>query len=146
MKVYFDTCSLSRPVDDKTNRRVLVESEAVLAVLERCESGELALISSEILVFEVSRTPHPQRRAFVFEVLEQASSVVTFTDEIEQRAEVLVQRGFKAIDSLHIASAEAGHADYLCTCDDRFLKKAQLQQDLLVKVVSPLKLADEVLQ
>ena len=146
MKVYFDTCSLSRPVDDETNPRVLVESEAIVALLALGESGSLNLMSSNILTYEVDRTSQPQRRAFVSAVLQQASSFASLTREIEQRAEMLVQRGFKAIDALHVAAAEAGQADYFCTCDDRLLKKAKQQHDLLVKVVSPLELADEVLQ
>jgi predicted nucleic acid-binding protein len=145
MKVYLDTCSLIRPVDDKSNLRVLLESEAVLAVLALCESGGLDLLSSEVLAFEVNRTPHPHRKAFVSSILRKASSVVTLSDEIELRAEVLEHRGFKAVDSLHIASAEAGGADYFCTCDDRLLKRARQQVDLLVTIVSPLELAGEVL-
>ena len=33
MKVYFDMCSLQRPLDDKSQLRVLVEAQAVLGLL-----------------------------------------------------------------------------------------------------------------
>ena len=57
MKIYLDACSLQRPLDNKTQIRVALEAEAVLGVLALCEAGDLDLISSEVLAFEVARTP-----------------------------------------------------------------------------------------
>jgi predicted nucleic acid-binding protein len=34
-----------------------------------------------------------------------------------------------SVGALHLACAEAAGADYFCTCDDRFLKKAQTLKD-----------------
>ena len=48
------------------------------------------------------------------------------------------------MDSLHLASAEAGKADLFCTCDDSFLKKAKREVKGRTKVVSPLELAEEI--
>ncbi|MEX0704444.1 MAG: PIN domain-containing protein [Planctomycetales bacterium] len=143
MKIYFDTCALNRPLDDKSELRIALEAEAVLGILERCEVGAAAYVSSEVLVLENDRTPHPQRRAFIAAVLERASNVITVTDAVRGRAKILEQGGFKAFDALHIACAEAANVDYLCTCDDRLLKKANRRTDLAVKVVSPLELAQE---
>jgi hypothetical protein len=44
---------------------------------------------------------------------------------IERRSAQFVQAGVKALDALHLAAAEAGKADYFCTCDDRFLRRAK---------------------
>ena len=63
---------------------------------------------------------------------------------IEQRARLFVGDGIKPLDALHLASAEAAEVEYLCTCDDRFLKKAQQRSDLSVKVVSPVTLIEEL--
>lgn len=144
MKVYLDTCSLNRPLDDKTQPRIALEAEAILAILTLCEQGTLSLVSSEILQYEVGRNPHPQRKAYVSEVIARAPITVTLRDTIEQRAKELERRGFKAFDALHLASAEAEPVDYFCTCDDRLLKRAKLQPDMMVKIVSPLELAQEV--
>ena len=144
MKIYFDTCSLHRPLDNKGPLRITLEAEAVLGVLAKCEEGSLMLVSSEVLLLEVDRNPQPQKRAYVSAILERAQVVVALDDEIEQRAKKLEQRGFKAFDALHLASAEAGGVDYFCTSDDRVLKKSRQQTDLSVKVVSPLELANEV--
>ena len=145
MKVYFDTCSLHRPLDNKKQLRIALEAEAILGMLAMCEVGIMDLVSSEVLLLEVDRNQQPQKRAYVSSILEQAQIVITVNDEIEQRARVLEKRGFKAFDALHIASAEAGSVDYFCTCDDRVLKKTGLRKDLFVKIVSPLELANEVL-
>lgn len=144
MKIYFDTCSLHRPLDNKAQLRIALEAEAVLGLLAQCEEGTMTLVSSEVLSLEVDRNQQPQKKAYVSSILAQAQSVITVNDEIEQRAKVLVKRGFKAFDALHIASAESGAVDYFCTCDDRLLMKARQQPDLFVKVLSPLELAHEV--
>ncbi len=144
MKIYFDTCSLHRPLDNKGPLRITLEAEAVLGVLAKCEEGSLTLVSSEVLLLELDRNPQRQKRAYVSAILERAQIVVAVDDVVEQRAKELEQRGFKAFDALHLASAEAGGVDYFCTCDDRVLKKSRQQTDLSVKVVSPLELANEV--
>lgn len=144
MRIYFDTCSLQRPLDDKTQLRVSLEAEAVLGVLALCETGEASLVSSDILVLENDRNPQAKRKAFVAGVLEQAAGVIKVDEVIGTRAKELEKRGFKAFDALHVACAEAGKVDYLCTCDDRMLKKARRQVDLCVKVIAPLELAQEL--
>ncbi|MBI1831430.1 MAG: PIN domain-containing protein [Planctomycetes bacterium] len=144
MKVYLDTCTLNRPLDDKAQMRVALEAEAVLGVLTRVEEGSLSLVASEILALEVQRTSQPERRAFVEAVIEGATEFVLLDDAVRQRGKELEKRGFRAFDALHLASAESSEADYFCTCDDRVLKKAAKQKDLRVKLVSPLQLAEEV--
>lgn len=146
MLIYLDTCSLHRPLDDKNQPRIALEAEAVLAILSLCEAEQLTLISSEVLTFEVERNTHPQRKAFVAEVLTRAKQTITITETIEQRARVLEQDGFKALDALHLAAAEAAQVDYFCTCDDRFYNKTKGRSDITVRIVSPLELAQEVLR
>lgn len=103
------------------------------------------MVSSEVLAFEVNRNPHPQRKSYVSAVIDKALIVVVLSDTIEHRAKELEGRGFKALDALHLALAEAEQVDYFCTCDDRFLKRARAQIDLAIKVVSPLERVQELL-
>jgi hypothetical protein len=144
MKVYLDTCSLHRPLDNRTQLRVALEAEAVLGVLAMCEAGQITLVSSEILSLEIDRNPQPERKSYVTSILDIAQVFVAVDRHIEERAKALEQRTFKAIDALHIASAESCNADWFCTCDDRVLRKSRQQPDLAVKVVSPLELANEI--
>jgi predicted nucleic acid-binding protein len=144
LKVYLDTCSLNRPLDDKAQMRVALEAEAVLGVLTRIEEGAVALVVSDVLTLETQRSSQPERRAFVESVLEGATEFVSLDDTVRDRGKELEKRGFRAFDALHLASAESSRADFFCTCDDGVLKKAAKQKDLRVRVVSPLQLAEEV--
>jgi predicted nucleic acid-binding protein len=144
VKVYLDTCTLNRPLDDKAQVRVALEAEAVLGILTRFEEGSLGLVASEILALETQRNSQPERKAFVEGVIETATEFVLLNEAIRERGEELEKRGFRAFDALHLASAESSGADFFCTCDDRVLKKAGKQKDLRVRVVSPLQLAEEV--
>jgi len=105
MLVYLDNCSLQRPLDDKSQLRVHLESEAVLALLELCEAGEVRLVSSEALLFEISRTPDPLRRTYAQEVLAKASVQVQTNDAVEELARALHEQGIRPLDALHLASA-----------------------------------------
>ena len=53
MRIYFDMCCLQRPLDDKSQFRVLVEAQAILGVLALFEAGQVDLISSDALIFEI---------------------------------------------------------------------------------------------
>ena len=144
MKVYLDTCSLNRPLDDKNQPRIALEAEAVLTLLALCEVGQLVVVSSDALLFEVHRIPHVQRRTVMTEVLGRATVFIRLNDQIEQRARELEQRGIKALDALHLASAEAEQVAYFCSCDDRLVRRAKLLSDIATSVVTPLELIQEI--
>lgn len=146
MKIYLDNCSLQRPLDDKSQTRIRLEAEAIIEVLLLCESGELILVSSEILETEIERMTHRKRKRLTLKTLSSAKNVVLLNDKIEERAFEFESRGFKVFDALHLASAEAEQVDYFCTCDDKFLRRAKKQNDLQMNVVSPLELAQEVIK
>lgn len=144
MKIYLDTCSIQRPLDSKNQVRILLESDAVLGIIAMSDSGGLELISSDALLYETNRNPNPVRKKHARAVLDKAGTFIALDDTIEARARGFLERGFKPLDALHLASAEAAGADYLCTCDDRFLKKANQLSDLSVKVVSPVTLIEDL--
>lgn len=144
MRIYLDTCSLNRPLDDKSLARNALEATAVLAILAACEQARLSLVSSDILVFENEQNPHPQRRTFVAEVLKTAPEHIALTDAITQRARFFVSQGVKAIDAMHLAAAEGAAAEYFCTCDDRLLRRARILSDLQLKPASPIEFIQEV--
>jgi hypothetical protein len=83
MKVYLDTCSLQRPLDSKTQIRIVLEAEAILGVIGLCENGEIELVSSEVLIFETNKNPKMVRREFGREVLAKAGVFVSLDDQIE---------------------------------------------------------------
>ncbi len=144
MKVYLDTCSIQRPLDDQTQIRIRLETEALLSIIALIESKQLELLSSEVLLFESNRSTNPSRREFALEILAQAAEVVQVDMTIQNRAQQLVSRRVMALDALHLASAEAGKADYFCTSDDKLLKKARRLCAATLKVVSPIELLEEI--
>jgi predicted nucleic acid-binding protein len=56
----------------------------------------------------------------------------------------LVTFGIRPLDALHLALAEAGNADYFCTCDDKLLRNAKRVKNLMVKVINPVDLVQEI--
>jgi predicted nucleic acid-binding protein len=144
MRVYLDTCCLQRPLDSKTQIRIALEAEAVLGILALCESGEVELVSSDVLAFEVSRTPNPARQEFASQALATAKVFVPLNSSLEGRARELNQAGISPLGALHLASAEEGHADCFCTCDDRLLRKARGAASPKVRAVTPLELIQEM--
>jgi predicted nucleic acid-binding protein len=144
MKIYLDNCALQRPFDDKSQVRIALEAEAVMGILKLVEQKELELFSSDVLAHEVARTPGVNRRESAKEVLNFASFRIKLNDAIEKAALIFVDAGIDPLDALHLASAEWGHVDYFCTCDDKFLIKAKSLKGLSIKVVSPIELITEL--
>ncbi|MBI4524955.1 MAG: PIN domain-containing protein [Deltaproteobacteria bacterium] len=139
-------CSIQRPLDTKAQPRIAVEAEAILGVLTLCESAQVELMSSDTLVFELGRNPHPVRKEYALKVLAKASVFVPTDSDIEEYARKFQAEGMKPLDALHLASAVMAKADYFCTCDDRFLQRAKAADTGQTKVVSPLELITEVTQ
>jgi predicted nucleic acid-binding protein len=144
MEIYLDSCSLQRPFDDKSQIRISLEAEAILSIISLCESEQLELLSSEVLVFETNRISNVVRRENVFEILTLAKKVLMVNDEIENHALDLVSNGIMPIDALHLAAASQESVDYFCTSDDVLLKKAKKIEGLNTSVVSPLELIEEI--
>ena len=61
MRIYLDTCSLQRPLDDQWPLRNRLEAEAVLSILDLVKAGHFELMASDVLIFEIARNPYPMR-------------------------------------------------------------------------------------
>jgi hypothetical protein len=131
-------------MDDQTHLRVHLEAEAILGILAWCEAGHADLLNSVALTFEVDNNPHPARKAFVQESLSKSDVYIQATDFVEQRARIYGAHGIKVLDSLHLACAVEAQADYVCTCDDRFYRRAKQIDTGRTKVVSPLELIEVI--
>jgi predicted nucleic acid-binding protein len=144
MRIYLDNCCLQRPLDDQTQPRIRVETEAAFAVLAAVASGDQQLLSSEALEYEIRRIPDENRRGEVLSVLLLAGERLEVTDAVEAVAQQFEQSGIGAMDALHLALASAANADYFCTCDDALFRKAQTLSGLNCKVITLLGLVPEV--
>ncbi len=144
MKIYLDLCSIQRPLDEKNHIRIAIEAEAIMAVLRSIESGQISLVSSDALIFEAIRNPNETRKNYALATLDKASQFIKINDKVEKRAKKFVEHGIKPLDALHLACGEESKADFFCTCDDKFLKKAKSIVNLKLKIVSPMQLMEEI--
>jgi predicted nucleic acid-binding protein len=144
MRIYLDNCCLQRPLDNQTQPRIRVETEAVFAVLAAVQAGEQTLLGSEALEYEVMRIPVASRRAEVLSILALASERLLVTDAAEVLAFELEREGLGALDAIHLALASIAQADYFCTCDDKLLRKALNLSVHTCKVISLLDLFLEI--
>lgn len=138
MLIYLDTCCLNRPYDDQSQPRIQLETGAVLAILQRVTSGDLQLANSSVLQFEIHRIADQTRRDGILRFLSYCSSFQPLTPAVEHRGIELNRLGFKRLDALHLAAAEAMTADVLLTTDDQFLRRAtQHSTQLTITVLNP---------
>ncbi|WP_448515001.1 PIN domain-containing protein [Parathermosynechococcus lividus] len=138
-KLYLDVCCLNRPFDDWGQPRIRLEAEAVVAILDHCQTGDWLLVASKALESEIAQTPETIRRQQVIDLLAAAKINMKVTPETIQRAGDLQKFGFKPFDALHIACAEAANVDVFLTTDDRLLRRASAHIDQLnVQVQNPL--------
>jgi predicted nucleic acid-binding protein len=122
-KIYLDVCCLNRPFDDWSQTRIRLEAEAVIAILDRCQTGDCLLVASTALTSEVAQTPEAIRRQQVSDLLATAKINIQVTPKIIRRAGDLQDLGIKPFDALHLACAEAAQVDAFITTDDRLFRK-----------------------
>lgn len=136
MLLYLDLNCFNRPFDDQSQMRVAKETQAVFSILERIEDGVDQLVWSAVLTFENSQHPLQDRRDEIARWKQRASSNLGITVAIADRAQELVDAGFRALDGAHLACAESAGCNCFLTCDDRLLRRAGRVQ-LAVVVQNP---------
>jgi len=146
MRIYLDVCCLNRPFDDRTQDSVRLEAEAILVILQNCEDEDWQLVNSEIIKFEISKTPNTIRKQKATKIMELAKEYITLEEKIILKAKNIEQQGIKAIDALHLASAEEGKVDVFLSTDKELIKKVQKRKIMKIKVENPVKWLVEVLE
>ena len=131
LKIYLDTCCLSRLFDPSTQARVAQEAEAVNHILTYCFSGHWYWIASDVLLDEVNRTQDLEERAQITTWLTLAHQTIHVGAGEISRGLQLEALGFKERDALHIACAESGEVAFFLTTDDRLLKRAKRYRNQL---------------
>lgn len=139
--VYLDNCALQRPLDDRSQFRVRIEADAITAFLDAVLLGNVELASSAALRAESSLVRQVSRRDFIERVLALAAKVAPPITASQTWVQEYQNAGIKPFDALHLASAVAVGADYLCTTDDTFLRRAQGVNTEGTSVVGAIELA-----
>jgi predicted nucleic acid-binding protein len=145
IRVYLDTCCLSRPLDNQGQERMRLESEAIIVIFRKVARGEWVLIGSGALDDEITAIRDPEHRKYILEVARTATEYASLGTASRRRGRELQAMGVPGYDSLHLACAEAAGADVLLTTDDAFVRRARrLRQDLRVRVANPLTWLQEI--
>ncbi|MTJ50690.1 PIN domain-containing protein [Dolichospermum sp. UHCC 0259] len=146
-RIYLDACCLNRPFDDQTQSRIYLETQAIITILNQCQLGNWKLINSSALIAELNQTPDIDRLQNVQKLLSLAKIKVINSPFIETRSAQLQQLGFPSYDATHIASAERSQADVFLTTDDRLLKKAKTNYQLInITINNPVQWLTELIQ
>jgi len=137
MRIYMDVCCLNRPFDDQTRAKIRIESDAVVATLSKCTTGEWVLLSSDVLDLEINKNPDEWKKLKVTELYSIAREKIEINDAIVEKALFFEHNGLKAFDSLHLASANWSNAGIFLTTDKDLLRKAE-RLELNINTDNPL--------
>jgi predicted nucleic acid-binding protein len=138
LKIYLDVCCLNRPFDDWTQERVRFEGESILNIVERMRAGQWQLVSSEAIAVELAKLRNLEKKENILKLLQLARVTIEIDEEIDLRSCQLEALGFGLYDSFHLACAEAASVDIFLSTDDRLIKNAKRNQNILkVEVSNP---------
>ena len=138
LRIYLDTCCLSRFFDSQTQNRIQQETEVIDWILSQFRAGHWDWISSDALIFEINRIPDLDQRIRIKVWLTGAHQVVAIGVGEKSRSSQLELLSFEELDALHLACSESGSADIFLTTDDKLLGKAKRDSSQLhVKVENP---------
>jgi hypothetical protein len=145
LSVYMDCCCLNRPSDDQTQDKVRIESDTIISILFKCFYDSWKLIGSDIVEYEIMRTPDLNKRNRALNLYSLVKEKIVFNDVIAKRASEIQKYGLKPFDSLHFASAEYRNVDVLLTVDRDFLKCSKKAGSVL-RVENPINWYMEVIE
>lgn len=135
MKIYMDVCCLCRPFDDFQNRKIQLEGEAILAILDRC-SGDWELVGSVIIDDEISRMADVEKRLKVEQKLALIREYIELDESVFSLVPGYQKAGLKLFDALHLACAQSGKVIFLTT-DNRIITLARKIPAITIRVENP---------
>ena len=128
MKIYLDVYCLNRPFDDHTQDKIRLESEAIITILSHISEKKWKMIGSDIIDFEISQIPDPDRMKKVLQLVNLKAEKVTLTDNVVNRSKKIQEYTIKLLDALHLACAEEGKSEVFLTTDQNLIKKSTYQR------------------
>jgi len=120
-RIYLDNCCFNRPYDDQVQLLVQLETQAKLYVQRAVLQGEFDLVWSFILSYENSVNPHENRKHSIAKWKKIATLNVMSSESIVKRTNLIMQKGIKSKDAMHIACAIDAKCHYFLTTDKKLL-------------------------
>ena len=137
MRIYLDMCCYNRPYDDQSQLRVHLETQAKLHIQDMIKTGNLSLIGSYTLDYEVSQNPFEARKKAIRQFVDQNMTAYVGVERdtpVSAIAEEIMRSGVKEKDAYHVAAAIYASCDYFITTDYRLLK----YRDSRIRLCSPI--------
>ncbi len=119
-----------------------MESEAKLRIQDEIRIGRLYLVWSHILDLENDNNPHNERKNQISEWKAYAVLNTRESSTIVAKANCLIQKGMRKLDSLHVSCAVFSECEYFITTDDKVLNKDGFVDEL--RIVDPFVFIKEV--
>jgi predicted nucleic acid-binding protein len=141
IKIYLDTCVWGRPFDDQTDKRISEETVAFFEIAWKVDSGEVEIIGSDVLFAELEDISDEGKRERIRLLASRAISWSVRLDEGVKGIALELEKSCKSYgaDSLHIASALKGEADFFITTDYELMKKKKcIKQKFDIDVKNPI--------
>ncbi|MBR1599353.1 MAG: hypothetical protein IJ661_10665 [Lachnospiraceae bacterium] len=143
MKIYLDNCCYNRPYDDQSYLMIALETRSKLYIQELIKHKKYELVSSYMLRYECSQNPFEMRKETIMQYIQENTSLyvgIERKEEIEKKANEIMQTGVKFKDACHVASAIYARCDYFISTDKRLLKYKTDE----IKMVTPIEFVSEM--
>ena len=142
-RIYFDMNIYNRPFDDQSQVRIRLETIAIFSILQKIKNKEVTLLWSFMIDYEDSLNPHEDVRQEIEMAASLAVESVTPDESVLTAAKEFESKGIKPRDSIHLACALKGKAEYFLTCDDKLIKRATTL-DINIKIINPLRFIEDM--
>lgn len=143
MRIYLDMNIYNRPFDDQSQVRIRLETIAIFSILQKIKNKELKLIWSFMVDYENSLNPYADVKQEIEMVFPLAFKNIRADETILNAAKEFEAKGIKPRDSIHLACALKGKAEYFLTCDDKLIKNASAL-NINIKIISPLRFIENM--
>jgi predicted nucleic acid-binding protein len=142
-RIYFDMNIYNRPFDDQSQVRIRLETIAIFSILQKIKNKELTLLWSFMIDYESSLNPYEDVRQEIEMAASLAVESVTPDESVLTAAKEFESKGIKPRDSIHLACALKGKAEYFLTCDDKLIRRATTL-DINIKIINPLRFIEDM--
>lgn len=142
-RIYFDINIYNRPFDDQSQVRIRLETIAIFSILQKIKNKELTLLWSFMIDYENSLNPYEDVRQEIEMAASLAGESVTPDESVLSAAKEFESKGIKPRDSMHLACALKGKAEYFLTCDDKLIRRATTL-DINIKIINPLRFIEDM--
>lgn len=143
MRIYLDMNIYNRPFDDQSQVRIRLETIAIFSILQKIKNKELTLLWSFMIDYENSLNPYADVKQEIEMAAPLAFKNITPDETILSAAKEFESKGIKPRDSIHLACALKGGAEYFLTCDDKLIKRASAL-DMNIKIINPLRFIEDM--